>query len=78
MTNPAYAIEYDYESDREEELLRARADAKETIINTLLSDEPVNFSYKETWTLEEVLDNYLNIPSHKLDQFIQHEQEGMY
>ena len=78
MSNLAYAKEYDDNYDNTEALRQGRDDAREEIINTLLSTVSVNFSYVETWSLEEILENYLNIPDHKLDQYIQYECEGMY
>ena len=61
--------------DEAEAKQAAYDEAKQAIINTLLAGENVNFSIKEEWTLEELLENYLVIPEHKLQQYIDYSNE---
>ena len=65
----------DTDYDEAEAKQAAYDEAKQAIINTLLVGENVSFSSKEVWTLEELLENYLVIPEHKLDQYIEYSRE---
>lgn len=56
----------------------AHEDALNSIIDAVLAGENVRFSDTEEWTLEELLLNYLKVPSRKLDSYIKREQEGMH
>lgn len=52
-----------------------REDARLMIIQHLLADDSVDFAFGDTWTFEEMLEQFLVVDSEKLDQFIRYQQE---